>query len=474
MSFALSPAAQDWAGAVMLLAPLLGACLTLALGPRAGWAAAVVCASASVAAALHLAPGGVLLARLGLAADATAIAVAPVMAGVGAACVLAGRALSDAGRGPAPLALALLQFSWFGWMAAALARDLATVFVHVEIAWLAACAASALGAARDVGALMGALRQALVGGVAGAGFILGGALLHGAAGADAFASLHAAGPGPARAAGYALVIAACATWAGAAPMASWMTHTADRSARAAAMLCGALAAPAMLAVLARLSAAADGMLAQGVSLSLAALGALGMAIGAAQAIGAQDLRRLAAYVHAVQLGAAFVALSLATEVGRAAALMQASHLSLVGVGLLAGAAVLHGRAPLAALDGLGRRAPVSAAAIAVAALSLIGAPLTFGFLARWRLIEASLANGWWWAAALIIAAALGAVFYAGRLLERIYARTPGETAVERAAPHATRALVQLAAMGALIALGVNAGALWRASLAAAHALGASP
>ena len=74
------------------------------------------------------------------------------------------------------------------------------------------------------------------------------------------------------------------------------------------------------------------------------------------------------------------------------------------------------------LDGYGQRAPLASAAITVGALSLMGAPLTIGFLARWRLVEAGVGAGWWWAAGLVIIASLAGVFYGGRLIERIYFR----------------------------------------------------
>ena len=39
-----------------------------------------------------------------------------------------------------------------------------------------------------------------------------------------------------------------------------------------------------------------------------------------------------------------------------------------------------------------------------------------------RLIEAGVGAGWWWATGAVIAASLAAVFYGGRLIERIYFR----------------------------------------------------
>jgi len=47
------------------------------------------------------------------------------------------------------------------------------------------------------------------------------------------------------------------------------------------------------------------------------------------------------------------------------------------------------------------------------------------------MIEAAVGVGWWWAACAAIAASLAGVFYAGRLIERIYFRR-ANTAIEGA------------------------------------------
>jgi NADH:ubiquinone oxidoreductase subunit 2 (subunit N) len=79
------------------------------------------------------------------------------------------------------------------------------------------------------------------------------------------------------------------------------------------------------------------------------------------------------------------------------------------------------------LDGMGRRAPLASAAMTAGAISLMGAPLTLGFLGRWRLVEAGVGAGWWWAAGAVILASLAGVFYGGRLIERLYFRRAGAT-----------------------------------------------
>ena len=66
------------------------------------------------------------------------------------------------------------------------------------------------------------------------------------------------------------------------------------------------------------------------------------------------------------------------------------------------------------LAGLGRRMPVTMAAVVIGALSLIGVPLTVGFVTKWYLIQAALEIGAWPAAAVVLLSGLIAVAYTWR------------------------------------------------------------
>jgi multicomponent Na+:H+ antiporter subunit D len=362
--------------------------------------------------------------------------------------------------------LGLLQLAWFGWIGAAFSNDVFSLFAFLELGWLAACGLAALGLERDRAAAPAAFRQLLWCGAAGVAFASGAALVQHAAGSSDLAEIgNATGAGDrASAAGFALMIAALATWALAAPLHAWGGALFGRAARLASLAIASVGVAAALTALARISLAAaisETSLSRGVSVGLAALGALSLAMGSLQAVGARDLRRLVCYASAAQAGAIMIALALGEPAGHAAAFMNIASQTLIALGLLGGAAMLEGRAPLAVLDGFGRRAPVAGAAIAVAALGLIGAPLTLGFWSRWRLIEAALASGWWWAAAMSIGASLAAVFYAGRLLERLYARA--EEATAQRTWRVSLAPAHLVAIVAAIAFGFNAQPLWRAA-----------
>ena len=68
-----------------------------------------------------------------------------------------------------------------------------------------------------------------------------------------------------------------------------------------------------------------------------------------------------------------------------------------GAIFLALAAVVYrvGNVELNNLRGLGRQMPLTMAAIVIGGLSLIGVPLTVGFISKWYLLMALIEQGWW-------------------------------------------------------------------------------
>ena len=67
-------------------------------------------------------------------------------------------------------------------------------------------------------------------------------------------------------------------------------------------------------------------------------------------------------------------------------------------------------------------------------LSLIGIPLTAGFVSKWYLILGALDKDWWWLAALILLSSLLAIIYVWRIIEVAYLRAPPEGAQRSEAP----------------------------------------
>ena len=74
------------------------------------------------------------------------------------------------------------------------------------------------------------------------------------------------------------------------------------------------------------------------------------------------------------------------------------------------------------LAGLGRNMPWTLGAFVIGALSLIGIPLTAGFVSKWYLVTAAMSAGWWWLVPVIAIGSLLAVIYVWRVIEVVWFR----------------------------------------------------
>jgi multicomponent Na+:H+ antiporter subunit D len=417
---------------LVIVAPVVTGALTALIGsPRAAWFVAVLGAAITAMIALDMAArmllGGTQLQieeGAGLNADVVgAFGAGMVSFGALLAILAAGAVLKDFGRG-AGLVLAAGLGASGAWCAVVLARDFVGLFVGAQAGWLAIAGVVALAQGERAG-LNGALRMLSAGGVAAALMLLGIGLLATSINGVELSVLAANWHGAplSAATGLALISIALAICAAIAPLHAWAPISLARGGAFAGLLIGTVAVSGALTGLARLIAFAVAApdIGGGVALALSVLGAASVLIGSAQAVGAQSLRRLGAYAVAVQGGCILLGIALGSPAGFEAAFVQLFGLVASVLALVGGASAAGGDT-LSALDGLGRRAPLASVAITAGALSLMGAPLSIGFLGRWRLIEAALGVGWWWVAAVAIVASLAGVFYGGRLIERLYFR----------------------------------------------------
>jgi len=157
------------------------------------------------------------------------------------------------------------------------------------------------------------------------------------------------------------------------------------------------------------------------------LGLLGIFIASTVAIYQDNIKHVFAYSSVAQVGYMIVGFSLATQAGLTAMLLHMfNHALMKGALFLALAAVIYrvGSTRIADFQGLGRQMPLTMAAIVVGGLSLIGVPLTVGFVSKWYLVVAVLEKGWWWLAGLVLLGSLLAVIYVWRIVETAYFTAP--------------------------------------------------
>ncbi len=120
--------------------------------------------------------------------------------------------------------------------------------------------------------------------------------------------------------------------------------------------------------------------------ALMVLALVGMFAGSAVAIYQTDVKRVLAYSSVAQIGYMILGISFDTVTGVTAGIVHLFNHALMKGGLfLAIGAVAYqiGSVKIADMAGLGKRMPLTMAAFVVGGLSLIGVPLTAGFISKW-------------------------------------------------------------------------------------------
>jgi multicomponent Na+:H+ antiporter subunit D len=153
------------------------------------------------------------------------------------------------------------------------------------------------------------------------------------------------------------------------------------------------------------------------------LAVIAMFIPSLVAIFQTNLKRMLAYSSIAQLGYMVLGISFASTTGITATVIHLFNHAVTKGGLFMalGAVLLRtGSVSIQSMAGLGRQMPFTMAAFVAGGLSLIGVPLTVGFVSKWYLILAALEKDSWPVAFLILASSLLAVIYVWRVVEVAY------------------------------------------------------
>ena len=205
------------------------------------------------------------------------------------------------------------------------------------------------------------------------------------------------------------------------------------------------------------------------------LGLLGIFVASTAAIYQTNVKHLFAYSSIAQIGYMIVGYSIGTAAGLTATLLHVfNHALMKGALFLALGAVMYriGSVQLSHLQGLGREMPLTMAAIVGGGLSLIGVPLTVGFVSKWYLVLALIEKGWWPVAGLILLGSLLAIVYVWRIVEAAYFQ-PRMTGELYGGPVKEAPLSFLIPIGLLIFANIYFGIDTRLSVQVAQAASAS-
>ena len=200
---------------------------------------------------------------------------------------------------------------------------------------------------------------------------------------------------------------------------------------------------------------------------------LAMFAGSFSAIFQTNMKRMLAYSSVAQIGYIVLGLSIPVIDGIAAGMLHIFNHALMKGALFCALGCVFYRIGSVRIDdmaGLAREMPWTMATIVIGGLSLIGVPLTAGFVSKWFLLQAALEVGYWWLALLIVASSMLAVIYVWRLVEAMYFRQPppGRAAVKEAPLSMLLPMLTLA--GANIYFGIHTTLPVELSLRAATAL----
>lgn len=191
------------------------------------------------------------------------------------------------------------------------------------------------------------------------------------------------------------------------------------------------------------------------------------------AIYQDNVKRMFAYSSVAQIGYIVLGLSFASETGMAAGIIHLfNHAIMKGAIFLGlGCVVLRtGGVTFRDMYGLGYTMPWTMAAIVIGGLSLIGIPLTVGFVSKWYLVQAALEAGMWPIAVLIVLSSLLAIIYVWRVVEAAYLKPAPEDAPPVAEAPLSMLLPLWVLAGASIYFGIDASNTLSIALEAADIL----
>jgi NADH-quinone oxidoreductase subunit N len=186
------------------------------------------------------------------------------------------------------------------------------------------------------------------------------------------------------------------------------------------------------------------------------------------------VKRLLGYSSIAHAGYVLVALAAATSVGVSAAMFYLASYAVMNIGAFAVIGYVASRnerfVKIEDLAGLGRRQPATAALLSIFVFSLIGVPLTGGFVGKFYVFQAALNSHLVWLTVLgLINSAIAAYYYL-KIIVAIYMREPDVPAMQLEKPPVSlRMAMWLSAIGVL-ALGLFPSPLLQFAASSAESL----
>ncbi len=441
--------------ALLVAVPILAATLPLLAGlkfDRTGWPIALVTAAIEVALAafvvLQVAAGGRYVHNLGgyprqygieLVADGLSSAVVALVAVVTLVVLLYARR-GGPRRNTFYSAYLLLCG---GLMGVGLTGDVFNMFVFLEIVGLATYALVASD--RSGRSALAALKYLIIGTAGASLYLVGVGYVFVATGTLNMVELSSAIPetvgyaDPLIIASFCFVAVGLSVKAAIFPLHTWMPDAyAESPDTVTAYISGLVSTLGAYALARLIYTVYTPAFFEAVPLAgeaLVALATVSIVAGSVLAVTQSDVKRMLAYSSVAQFGMVVAAFGLATEQALLGGVIHLVGHGLMKTALFLGVGVLataYGVRTVGKYANLGYRSPVTAAAMGLLLLALVGIPPSIGFLGKWYIAWGAIEAGAPIVAGVIFFSTLLTLLYVARLLETMYFR-PAE-GIEGAVP----------------------------------------
>ena len=376
-----------------------------------------------------------------------------------------------------PFFYCALLICFTGLLGVTITGDAFNVFVFLEISSLSTYALIAMGARRDRRALTAAFNYLVMGTIGATFYVIGIGLLYQATGTLNMGDMKVQLEGLDNRmvqAGFAFIVVGIGLKLAMFPMHLWLPNAYTYAPSAVTAFLAATATKVAVYVLIRFFFSVFSFdfafISAAFTWILLPLGLAGMFAASIVAVFQSDVKRMLAYSSVAQIGYMLLGISFATAEGLAASLVHVlNHALMKGALFMAVACVVlrAGSHSVHAFAGIAKRMPYTTWAFILSGLSLIGVPLTVGFVSKWYLLQAAFSGGYWYAGFLIVASSLIAVVYIGRIVELMVLREP-PTEGRYAIPAKDAPLSMLVPMWGLVAANIYFGIRteWTGDLAA--------
>jgi NADH-quinone oxidoreductase subunit N len=361
-----------------------------------------------------------------------------------------------------PLAL----FSVGGMLLFVTADDLLTFFVALEVMSLPLYLLVGLARRRRLLSQEAALKYFLLGSFSSAFLLFGSAFIFGYAGSISFSGIYAALATPAQLEPLLIVGVGMASIGlffkvGAVPFHSWVPDVYQGAPTPITAFMASATKVAAFGAMLRLFYVALGDYEWNWRPLFWVVVVATLAAGSILAITQTDIKRMLAYSSVAQVGFILTGVTAANSAGLSSTMFYLVVYGFATIGAFAIVMLVRDGASeathLSRWAGLGRRAPLLAAAMALFLLSFAGIPLTSGFIGKFTVFDAAIDGGAW--PLVVVGAVFSAVaaFFYVRVIVLMYFSESPEDAPAIAVPGALTTLTIAVAATATVALGVVPG-----------------